>query len=87
MSDCKHENITLYADDEFNHLVGAGHRCVTCFDKFVHISELFDLQQQLDYIRSEVASMIQDEFDDYAPDMPPIRRQEFIEALKEVVNE
>ena len=80
MATCKHENVTLYADDEFNHLVGSGHRCIECFEEFVPIA-------QLNYIRSEVASMLKDEYDNYAPDSPPISLDQFMDTLKELVNE
>ena len=74
MSDCKHRNIKLYEE---------GHRCMECFDEFVPVIH----KQSLDYIRSEIASLIQEEFDNYAPDNPPISEQEFMEALEEVCRE
>ena len=80
MSECKHEHVTLYADDEFNHLIGSGHRCIECFEEFTPMA-------QVDAIKKSIAELILEEFNLYAPDEPPIQINEFIEALKEVVND
>ena len=79
MSKCKCRNISYY-DKE-------GHRCIQCFEQFVKKSELDDAMAMIVYIREEIASMIQDEFDNYAPDEPPVERQEFLEALKEAASD
>ena len=70
MSECKCSSIKIY-DGE--------HRCMKCFKQYVPIA-------QLDYIRSEVASILKDEYDNYAPDSPPISLDQFMDALKEVVD-
>ena len=75
---CKHRNIKLY--DE-------GHRCMECFDEFVPKWQLNASRSELNHLRSEVASLIQEEFDNYAPDNPPIEKNEFLEALEEVCSE
>ena len=72
---CKHSNVKIY---------DGKHRCMQCFDTFVHLDELEKAVGMIVYIRQEIASMIQDEFDLYAPDQPPVGRQEFMDALKEV---
>ena len=71
MSECKHDHVTLY--DE-------GHRCIECFETFVHIDELDGLKQS-------IAELILQEFNEYAPEQPPIQIGEFIEAVQEVVND
>ena len=71
MSDCKHRNIKLY--DE-------GHRCMECFEEFTPMA-------QVDAIQKAIAELILEEFNDYAPEQPPIGICEFIEALKEVCSD
>jgi len=67
-------NIKLYEE---------GHRCMECFAEFVPVIH----KQQLNYIRSEVASLIQEYFNDFAPDHPPVGVGDFIDALEEVCRE
>ena len=71
MSKCLCENISLYEE---------GHRCVQCF-------EPYQPTRMLDSIQTQVAELIKEEFDNYAPCEPPMGICEFIAALKEVVNE
>ena len=71
MSECKHGNVKIY---------DGKHRCMQCFETFVHIDKLDGLKQS-------IAELILEEFNDYAPDEPPVQIGEFIEALKEVVND
>ena len=68
---CKHDHVTLY--DE-------GHRCVKCFAEFTPMA-------QVDAIKKSIAELILEEFNDYAPEQPPITICEFIEALKEIAND
>ena len=75
---CKHRNIKLY--DE-------GHRCMECFTEYVPKYQLNEAKSQLNYVRSEIASLIQEEFNDYAPDQPPVQIGDFMDALQEVCSE
>lgn len=78
MSECKHSNVKVY-DGE--------HRCMKCFVRFVPKYQLNEATSQLNYIRSELASMLKDEYDNYAPDSPPISLDQFMDTLKELVND
>ena len=68
---CEHENITHYEE---------GFRCITCFEQFTPTAEL-------DKMREEIAELILEEFNSYAPDQPPVSLQTFIDALMEVTRD
>jgi hypothetical protein len=75
MSNCSCKHVTLYEE---------GYRCIECFEPFIQEKQLDESNAHLQYIRTEIVSLIQEEFDNYAPDHPPVGVGDFMDALEEV---
>jgi len=72
---CSCGNVSLYEE---------GHRCIECFNEFVPKYQLNEAKSQLNYIRTEISTLILEHFNDYAPDEPPVVLSDFMDALEEV---